>query len=106
MVCDEYAFGGTPDAATVEIDGELALADWKTGGIYQDHLVQLAAYHYLWNAAHPDRPIRGGFHLVRFSRETTDFADHYFADLSDGWEMFKLLREAWEYDAKLKKRIK
>ena len=106
MVDEGLRYGGTPDAATIEINGELALADWKTGGVYIDHLVQLAAYRHLWNANHPNAPINGGFHLVRFSRDSGDWADHYFGELDDAFQMFKLLRDAWDFDARLKKRVK
>lgn len=104
MVSERYQFGGCPDAIMVR--GELALGDWKTSNsIYQDYLIQLAAYKYLWEENHPDRPITGGFHLCRFAKEHADFAHHFWSELDDAWEQFKLFRKAFDIDKILKKRV-
>lgn len=105
LVSEEYQFGGTPDAIGM-IKGELCLVDWKTSnGVYPDYLIQLAAYRHLWEENHPDKPITGGFHLCRFAKERGDFAHHYFAELDDAWDQFKLFRESYEIDKRLKKRV-
>jgi len=104
LVSEEYQFGGTLDA--IMIRGELSIGDWKTSNsIYPDYLIQLAAYKYLWEENFPDRPITGGFHLCRFSKEHADFAHHYWSELDDAWEQFKLFRKAYDLDKKLKKRV-
>ena len=104
LVSEKYLFGGTPDAIMVR--GELALGDWKTSnGIYPDYLIQLAAYKVLWEENFPDRPITGGFHLCRFAKEHADFAHHFWSELDDAWEQFKLFRMAYDIDKKLKKRV-
>jgi len=104
LVSEEYRFGGTPDAIG-RVNGELCLVDWKTSnGVYLDFLLQLAAYKHLWEVNHPDMPLTGGFHLCKFSKDHGDFAHHYYDELDDAWEMFKALRTAYEYDAKLKGR--
>lgn len=104
LVSEAYRFGGTPDAIG-KIGDELCLVDWKTSnGVYSDYLLQLAAYRLLWEESNPDRPLTGGFHLCRFSKEHGDFAHHYYADLSDGLEMFLLLRRAYDLDFALRKR--
>lgn len=104
LVSEEHRFGGTPDAIGL-VNGQLCLVDWKTSNaVYMDYLLQLAAYRQLWEENHPDRPLVGGFHLCRFSKEHGDFSHHYYADLSDAWEMFKHLRAAYEFDFRLKKR--
>lgn len=104
LVSEVYRFGGTPDAVG-EIDGKLCLVDWKTGNaLYRDHLVQVAAYKYLWEENHPDRPITGGFHICRFSKDFGDFAHHYYDELDLAWKQFVLFREAFEIDKSLKKR--
>ena len=104
LVSERYQFGGTPDAIMVK--GELALGDWKTSnGVYPDYLIQLAAYKVLWEENHPDRPITGGFHLCRFSKEHADFTHHFWSELDDAWEQFKLFRKAYEIDKKLKIRV-
>lgn len=51
-VCLMMRFGGTPDAVLRQ-DGQLYIADWKTGkGVYADVVVQLGAYYELLCAAH------------------------------------------------------
>lgn len=106
MVDEVWRYGGTPDAATVEVGGTVALMDWKTGGLYMDHLLQLAAYAHLWDVHHPEQRITGGFHLVRFNRESADFAHHFFGELEGAWKMFTHLRAAFEFDQQLQKRVK
>ena len=104
MVSEEYQFGGCPDAIG-EIKDELCLVDWKTSnGVYPDYLIQLAAYKQLWEENNPDRPLTGGFHLCRFAKSHGDFAHHYYPDLSEAWEQFKLFLQAYEIDRGLKKR--
>ena len=104
MVSEKYQFGGCPDAIG-EIDNELCLVDWKTSnGVYPDYLIQLAAYKQLWEENNPDRPLTGGFHLCRFAKSHGDFAHHYYPDLSEAWEQFKLFLQAYEIDKGLKKR--
>ena len=103
LVSEEYQFGGTPDCI-IKFNGELALGDFKTSNsVYVDYLLQLAAYNQLWHENYPDRPLKGGFHLLRFGKETADFAHHYYAELDDAWEQFKLFRQAYDIDKKLKK---
>jgi hypothetical protein len=103
LISNEYRFGGTLDAMLIR--DNLALGDWKTSnGVYGDYLMQLAAYAQLWKENRPDRPITGGFHLLRFDKEYGDFHHHWYSDLDDAWEMFKHLRAAYSFDKKLKKR--
>ena len=103
MTCRCHRFGGTLDA--MMICDRLALGDWKTGsGPYTDHLCQLAAYNHLWIVNYPDRPIRGGHYLLRFSAEG-DFHHHFWANLDKAWRQFELLREAYDLDAELKARL-
>jgi hypothetical protein len=104
LVSEQYQFGGCPDAIG-EIDGELCLIDWKTSkGVYQDYLIQLAAYNYLWHENHSDRPLTGGFHLCKFSKEHGDFSHHFWPELNDAWESFKLMRQLYDLDKVLKAR--
>ena len=106
LVSEEFAFGGCPDAVGVDSQGRLCLLDWKTSnGVYQDYIIQLAAYRHLWEANNPDQPIAGGFHLCRFSKERADFAHHFWSELDEAWEQFKLFRRAYEIDKILKKRV-
>lgn len=105
LTSEEYRYGGCPDAIGTDADGRLCLVDWKTSNsVYPDYLIQLAAYNHLWEEAHPLEPLTGGFHLCRFSKENADFAHHYFSELDDAWEQFKLYLKAYEIDKRLKKR--
>jgi hypothetical protein len=111
LISPEYKFGGTPDAIG-EIDGEIVLLDWKTSnGVYQDYIIQLAAYRHLINEGvrmDTGEPlpfkVSNSAHLLRFAKEYHDFGHHYFGDLDVAWEQFKLFRKAWDYDKELKKR--
>lgn len=104
LVSEIHKFGGTPDAVG-EINGQLCILDWKTGNaLYRDALVQVAAYKWLWEENHPDQPIKGGFHICRFSKEHGDFVHAYYDELDDAWEQFLLFRRAFEIDKQLKKR--
>jgi hypothetical protein len=46
-----------------------------------------------------------GYHICRFSKEDGDFSHHYFPDLGDAWRAFQLMREMFELDKILKKRV-
>jgi len=105
LVSERYRFGGTLDAMLV--NGKLALGDWKTSNaIYADYLMQVAAYGILWEEAYPDQPINGGYHILRFAKEYPDFEHRYYAELNDAREMFIHLRAAYDFDQKLKKRVR
>lgn len=105
LVSELYQFGGCPDAIG-EINGELCLLDWKTStGVYPDYMIQLAAYNQLWIENFPDRPLKG-FHLCRFAKDYPDFSHHYWGELDQAWEQFKLYRIAYDIDKELKKRCK
>ena len=106
LVSEKYQYGGTPDAIG-KFNGKLILLDWKTSNsVYQDYLLQLAAYKLLWEENHPDEPIDGGFYLCRFSKDFPDFSVHYFEELEVATKQFILLRECYQNDSELKKRVK
>lgn len=105
LVSKRHRFGGTLDALFVR--GKLAMGDWKTSNsIYPEYLMQIAAYAALWEENFPERPIEGGFHLLRFSKEGCDFSHHFYAELDDAWGGFLCLRNAYDYVEKLKRRVK
>lgn len=102
LVSEEFRFGGTPDAVGV-IGNRTVLLDWKTSNrVYQDYLIQLAAYAYLL------KEVRGveieEFHLLRFAKEHGDFSHHRFERLDEAWEAFKHMRALYDLDRQLKKR--
>jgi len=106
MVSTEFMFGGCPDALGFDSRGDLCILDFKTSNaIYPDYLLQISAYKQLWEENNPSEPITGGFHLLRFSKEHADFAHHFWSELDDAWEQFKLFRKAYDLDKKLKQRV-
>lgn len=105
LVSNAHRFGGTLDAMLV--NDRLAIGDWKTSNaIYGDYLLQLAAYAILWEENNPDKPIVGGYHILRFSKEHGDFEHRFFRDVEAEKKHFLLLREAYGLDAELKKRVR
>jgi hypothetical protein len=104
LVSEKYKFGGTIDAIGVEQGANTyCVGDWKTGGLYPEHLCQMAAYGRLFEEATGHAV--GSYHLCRFNRDTGDFAHAYFQNLDDAWEAFLLKRRLYDLQAALKKRI-
>jgi hypothetical protein len=107
MVSEKYKFGGCLDAIGIDHKGRYTLLDWKTSnkGPFVGWLCQIASYGYLWNYHNPDKRITGGYHVGKFSKEFGDFSHFYWSELDDAWEQFKLFRQAYEIDRRLKKRV-
>jgi hypothetical protein len=102
-VSEQYQYGGTFDGLGKDALGNLVLIDWKTSNaVYEDYLVQLAAYAHLIEET-SGRKVTG-FHLLRVAKETADFAHHSWNDLSDAWRAFVLMRELYDIMPKLRKR--
>jgi hypothetical protein len=105
LVSEKHRFGGTPDAPAMMIGGKLAMGDWKTSNsVYRDYLLQLAAYGILWEEAHPDQPITGGYHLMRFAKDSPDFSHHSWGELEEAKEGFLLMRRLYDIVSGLDKR--
>lgn len=105
MVSPSMGFGGTPDAIARQ-GNAVALADWKTGGVYPEQVIQLAAYRHLLQECEGIEVT--GCHLVRFHREHGDFHHHHYADdaLDLGWECFAQLVPLYKGLEALRKRVK
>jgi hypothetical protein len=105
LVSERYQFGGTFDCTL--IGGKRAMADYKTSSaLYPEHLLQVSAYGKLWNEHHPDRPITGGYYILRFSRDHGDFTASWFSELEDAWQAFLLCRSLYDLRAKVKARCR
>ena len=103
-VSERYQFGGTVDAIGRDMKGRIVLLDWKTSnGVYQDYLVQLAAYALLLEECAPEWSPQA-FHLLRVAKESADFAHHFFGELEDAKRAFVLMRELYGIDQRLRKR--
>jgi hypothetical protein len=105
LVSRRWKFGGTLDS--IQIDGQIRLFDWKcANGVWPEYLLQLAAYGALYDENFPKTPVEG-YDLVRFDKsEHADFAHYSFTSLKDELAQFLLLRKAYEFDQKLKKRLR
>lgn len=103
-VSEIHQFGGTVDAIGKDMKGRIVLLDWKTSNsVYQDMLIQLAAYALLLEECAPEWKPQG-FHLLRVAKESADFAHHFYGELEDAKKSFILMRELYKLDAGLKKR--
>jgi hypothetical protein len=93
MVSEEFQYGLTPDIIGRFPDG-LALVDLKTGnGIYDSHVLQMAAYFHGWHELHPDEPLTDGIHVLRIGKENANFTHHWWASFPpEAWEAFTLFK--------------
>lgn len=102
LVSEVHRYGGTIDSMLV--NGKLSLGDWKSSsGVYDDHLLQLGAYSILWNEHFPERPLEGGYHLIRFGKIGGEFAHYWWAydnpRMVAARELFLLYRKAYDLKA-------
>ena len=98
-------FGGTIDAiASRDGSDELFIVDFKTGKIYSDHLLQVAAYGALWNEHHPDRPVGREVHILSFKRDTGDFAHHCYTGMDHELQVFRTMLGLYEDVKRIEKR--
>jgi tRNA(Leu) C34 or U34 (ribose-2'-O)-methylase TrmL len=103
-VSEQYQYGGTFDGVGEDSEGKLVLIDWKTSNaVYEDYLVQLAAYAQL--ILETSGRYVTGFHLLRVRKESADFSHHYWGELDDAWEAFKHMRSLYDLMYALKKRV-
>ena len=104
LVSEKHRFGGTLDAVGKDAAGNVVLLDWKTSsGIYGDYLYQLAAYSLLLEENRPELTPRG-FHILRFAKDSADFAHHAFGELDQEKEAFLLMRRLYDIDQRTSKR--
>ncbi len=103
-VSERYQFGGTVDAIGRDGRGRIVLLDWKSSNaIYRDMLIQLAAYALLLEECTEWKP--AGFHILRVAKESADFEHRYFGELDDAKTSFIKMRELYDLDLMLKKRV-
>lgn len=90
LVSEKYKYGGTPDLIGYVL-GKRAIIDWKTGKIYEDVFLQLAAYGMLWQENHPEEPIEE-FHVLRIPKneDIPSFHHSYWKNLpKEAWISFE-----------------
>jgi len=94
LVSEEHQFGGCLDFFG-NIDGHLTLADYKTGGIYREHYIQLCGYWGLLKEKGYTLPKKG---LILGIPRTPDekFQEVYYTEFERGWQIFLHLREVYD----------
>jgi len=94
LVSEEHQFGGCPDFLG-KIDGVLILADYKTGGIWREHYIQLCGYWGLLRENDYPLPKKG---LILGIPRTPDekFQEVYYTEFERGWQIFLHLREVYD----------
>lgn len=102
LVSEALQFGGTLDTVAVIRNG-LGLVDFKTsstGEVYEDHVLQLAAYGILWNETHPDEPLTQGYHLIVLPKDGSKPVHREFSDaaINPYRQKFWLYRKAYDLD--------
>lgn len=103
LVSEKLQYGGTLDTVAVIRNG-LGLLDFKTsasGEIYEDMVLQLAAYGILWNETHPSQQIDAGYHLIVLPKDGSKPVHREFteAQLQPFRSKFWLYRKAYDLDA-------
>lgn len=102
LVSEQLQFGGTLDTVAVIRNG-LGLVDFKTsasGEVYEDHVLQLAAYGILWNETHPNEPLEAGYHLIVLPKDGSKPVHREFSDaaINPYRQKFWLYRKAYDLD--------
>lgn len=104
LVSSKYQYGFTPDGVGYVAD-ELAILDWKTSkGVYPSMLIQVAAYKHGWNEIIPEHPVKG-MHILNISKDSAAFHHHYFEDLPEEWETFKMARRLHDLHKIIKRKV-
>ncbi len=87
FVSEEYQFGGTPDYVGL-INGISTILDFKTGGIYDEHYIQLAAYQVLVEES-DGMPTIDYLRILNIGRdETESFVDKIMGNPNKYWQIF------------------
>lgn len=102
LISETLQFGGTIDTVAVIRNG-LGLVDFKTsadGRVYEDMVLQLAAYGILWNETHPDEPLTQGYHLIVLPKDGSKPVHREFSDaaINPYRQKFWLYRKAYDLD--------
>jgi hypothetical protein len=105
LVSRTHAFGGILDGVcSWHGDAQTVIADWKLSSwVYLDHLLQLAAERELWMENHQRFEDPPAVLLLQIDKETGECTPHTWlaAILDEAFHMFKALRQAYRFDAKL-----
>jgi hypothetical protein len=100
LVSEKLQYGGTLDTIAVIRNG-LGLLEFKTSSeVYEDHLMQMAAYGILWEETHPNEILTSGYHLILLPKDGAKFVHREYSrdQLKPYRKKFKLYRRAYDLD--------
>ena len=106
FISRKYKYGGTPDLLVKE-NGKYILIDFKTSSaIYVDNLIQGSAYAHL--IKENEKIEIDKFFVARFPKDDSPYEIREFnkTDLKKGFKLFRLLRDAFDEEKQLKKRVR
>jgi len=94
LVSETYNYGGTPDFYG-DINNELVLGDYKTGGVWKEAYIQTCAYvHLLLENGH-QCPVK--IIILGIPRTPDEkFQEVIYTSFETGWELFKHLKITYE----------
>lgn len=101
LVSEKLQFGGTLDTVAL-VRNEWAILDFKTsasGEVYEDMVLQLAAYGILWQEAHPDERAPK-YHLIVLPKDGSAPVHREYNDgtINPYRQKFWLYRKAYDLD--------
>jgi len=92
LVNKVYEYGGTVDMVAREGENVYHLIDFKTSsGIYDEYIVQVAAYAALCNMTSKDGSEISKCHIIKMSKEDGSLQQYTLSDqqIEWGWDVFK-----------------
>jgi hypothetical protein len=101
LVSEKLQFGGTLDTVAF-IHGGKGLLEFKTSSeVYEDHLLQMAAYGILWAENNPGEPLDAGYHLILLPKDGAKPVHREFTEqqLHPFRQKFWLYRQAYNFEA-------
>jgi hypothetical protein len=102
LISRRHRYAGTIDAIGL-VAGKRVLLDWKTSArIYPSHIIQVSAYHQLWNENRSGEPIDGGLHVVRLDKRAGTFEHRSWTNLDSAWQAFLHMRALYDIDRQLR----
>jgi hypothetical protein len=104
LVSEKHQFGTTPDCIA-KINGKPSVFEWKSGGIYEDYLLQLAEQKVIWEENNPEILLTGGFHLLEINKDTAAFVHHWWQVLPEAWGAFEACLKLHNLRKILKKQL-
>lgn len=95
LISEKHGYGGTPDAAIIQ--GAAAVADIKTGSVYPDVIMQLAAYRQLLVERDETKDVAEGY-IIQLNRDGGGYRLHHYPSevLDVGWGWFRSVKTALE----------